>query len=182
MTYASHTPNPNRHPDPKPRPNPKPNPNPHPVPNPNSYPYPARDRESIRAERHGAKLARQLIELQAGKDISEATWKEQLRGMEEDQKRGAKEKRQYIMDKAALQEQIDVCRTEQLRLNLRKEEIRKERVKLRDLFVTGRQKINEGLESQTQFVDEATKVRDFPASLVFFMFSFFVDSLISLLV
>jgi hypothetical protein len=102
--------------------------------------------------------------------------------MEEDQKRGAKEKRQYIMDKAALQEQIDVCRTEQLRLNLRKEEIRKERVKLRDLFVKGRQKINEGLESQTQFVDEATKVRGFPASLVFFMFSFFVDSLISLLV
>ncbi len=43
----------------------------------------------------------------------------------------------------------------------------------------GRKKINEGLESQTQFVDEATKVTVFPASHVFFMFSFFVDSLIS---
>ena len=60
--------------------------------------------------------------------------------MEEDQKRGAKEKRQYILDKAALQDQVDMRRTEQTRLNLRKEEIWKERVKLRDLFVKGQQK------------------------------------------
>ena len=52
-------------------------------------------------------------------------------------------------------------------------------MKLRDLFVNGQKKINEGLESQTQFVDEATKVT---LSLVFFVYSFFVDSLISLLV
>jgi len=179
MTYARHTPHPNRNPNAKPIPNPKPKPNPNPVPYPYSSPYPDRDRESIRAERHGAKLARQLIQLQAGKDSSEASLKEQVRGMEEDQKRGAKEKRQYILDKAALQDQIDVCRTDQTRLNLRKEEIRKERVKLRDLFVNGQKKINEGLESQTQFVDEATKVT---LSLVFFVYSFFVDSLISLLV
>jgi hypothetical protein len=124
----------------------------------------------------------QVLQLHEAKAIREAELMDKVRELEGIQKNHEKERRQFGLDKESLEQQMHVCRGESRRLELRKEDIRQERLKYKSLIHTWRKRIKLAVEKQTNAVEDTTTVSRWRDS--FFSFSFLVlfDSLISLLV
>jgi len=130
-----------------------------------------RDRATKIAERQCSNLEKQLLKLRKSKARDEAELKEQVRDLELEQKHYAKERRQFLLDKASLELEINVCRGESRRLELRKEDIRKERQKYKTLIDTGHKRIKLAVARQTTAVEDTTKVSVHPVAF-FFSLSF----------
>jgi hypothetical protein len=128
-----------------------------------------RDRVTKISERECSNLEKQLIKLRESKEKDEAKLKDQVRVLELDQKHNAKERRQFLLDKASLELEINVCRGESRRVELRKEEIRKERQKYKTLINTGHKRIKLAVARQTTAVEDTTKVCFHPVGCFFFV-------------
>ena len=124
----------------------------------------------------------QVLQLHEAKDIREAELMDKVRELEGIQKKHEKEKRQFGLDKESLEQQMHVCRGESRRLELRKEDIRQQRLKYKSLIHTGRKRIKLAVEKQTNAVEDTTTVSRWLDSFFSFSFLFLFDSLISLLV
>ena len=73
-------------------------------------------------------------------------------------KNDAKARTVFYLSKADLEEQLKVSRGEQARLDLRKEAIRRDRVKLNKLLQNGQKRINDALVKQTLNVETTNLV------------------------
>jgi hypothetical protein len=92
---------------------------------------------------------------------------EKFGDLEQEQKAHAKERRQFLLlDKASLQDEISVCRGESQRLDLRKEDIRKERQKYKTLIDTGHKRIKLAVARQTTAVEDTTRVSVHPVEIL----------------
>jgi hypothetical protein len=126
------------------------------------------------SEREVTKLALQLIQLQERTGTEASALKAQVRELEQEKKKDAKARTVFHSTKADLEQQLQVSRGEQARLNLRKETMRRDRVKLNKLFVNGHKRIKEALVKHTRTVETTERVRTFIACFFFFLFCFFV--------
>ena len=112
-----------------------------------------RKRDKRICEREVHKLTLQLIQLQESTGLEAAALKAQVRELEEEKKNDAKARTVFYLSKADLEEQLKVSRGEQARLDLRKEAIRRDRVKLNKLLINGHKRIKEALVKQTLNVE-----------------------------
>ncbi len=128
-----------------------------------------RDRATKTAERQCSNLEKQLIKLREAKETDEAKLKDKVRDLEQEQKDNAKERRQFLLDKASLELEISVCHGESRRFELRKEDIRKERQKYKSLINTGHKRIKLAVARQTTAVEDTTKVSVHPVGCFFFV-------------
>jgi hypothetical protein len=142
-----------------------------------------RKRDNRISEREVHKLGLQLIQLQERTGIEAAALKAQVRELQQEKKDYAKARTLFHSSKADLEEQLKVSRGDQARLDLRKEAIRRDRVKLNKLLINGHKRIKEAVVKQTLTVETTERVSFF---LVPVLCSFYValvfDSLISLFV
>jgi hypothetical protein len=123
------------------------------------------------SERQCSNLEKQLIKLREAKVTDEAKLKDKVRNLEQEQKDNAKERKQFLLDKASLELEISVCRGESRRFELRKEDIRKERQKYKSLINTGHKRIKLAVARQTTAVEGTTWVSVHPVGC-FFSLSF----------
>ncbi len=100
----------------------------------------------------------QLHELEVSKTAKEANMAEIIRHLEDDRKHFVKDRRQHLLDKASLAEQMSVCRTVGERLDARKANIRQDRQKLNALLLHGQKQIDKAIDVQTQSIQDTTKV------------------------
>ena len=112
-----------------------------------------RERDKRICEREVHKLTLQLIQLQESTGLEAAALKAQVRELEEEKKNDAKARTVFYLSKADLEEQLKVSRGEQASLDLRKEAIRRDRVKLNKLLINGHKRIKEALVKQTLNVE-----------------------------
>ena len=117
-----------------------------------------RKRDKRICEREVHKLTLQLIQLQESTGLEAAALKAQVRELEEEKKNDAKARTVFYLSKADLEEQLKVSRGEQARLDLRKEAIRRDRVKLNKLLQNGQKRINDALVKQTLNVETTNLV------------------------
>jgi hypothetical protein len=142
-----------------------------------------RERDKIKADRKVHKLGLQLLQLQESTGIEAAALKAQVRELEQEKKDDAKARTVFLSSKADLEEQLKVSRGEQARLDLRKEAIRLDRVKLNKLLINGHKRIKEAVVKQTLTVETTERVFfDCVPVLCSFYVALVFDSLISLLV
>jgi hypothetical protein len=109
-----------------------------------------RERDNRISEREVYKLALQLIQLQERTGTEASALKAQVRELEQEKKKNAKARTVFHSSKADLEQQLKVSRGEQARLDLRKEAIRRDRVKLNKTFVNGHKRIKEALVKHTR--------------------------------
>jgi hypothetical protein len=128
-----------------------------------------RDRVAKVSERQCNNLELQIIQLMDSKEREESILKEQVRELVMEQKHNAKERRQFVLDKASLELEINVCRGESTRLELRKEEIRKERQKYKTLMNTGLKRIKLAVAQKTTAVEDTTKASYNPVPCLLFV-------------
>lgn len=131
-----------------------------------------RERDNKISEREINKLALQLVQLQERTVTETSALKAQVRELEQEKKNDAKARTVFHSSKADLEQQLQVSRNEQARLDLRKEAIRRDRVKLNKLYVNGHKRIKEALVKQTRTVETTERVSYYPACLLFFSFCF----------
>ena len=117
-----------------------------------------RKRDKRICEREVHKLTLQLIQLQESTGLEAAALKAQVRELEEEKKNDAKARTVFYLSKADLEEQLKVSRGEQARLDLRKDAIRRDRVKLNKLLQNGQKRINDALVKQTLNVETTNLV------------------------
>ena len=110
------------------------------------------------AERVRSCLEWKLHELQVSKTTEEANMAETIRRLENDRKCFVKDRRQHLLDKAALAEQISVSRAVGERLDARKAGIRQDRQKLNAFLLHGQKQIDKANSVQTQSIEDATQV------------------------
>jgi hypothetical protein len=116
----------------------------------------------------------QVLQLHEAKDIREAELMDKVRELEGIQKNHEKEKRQFGLDKESLEQQMHVCRGESRRLELRKEDIRQQRLKYKSLIHTGRKRIKLAVEKETNAVEDTTAVSRWRGSFFFLFVTLFV--------
>lgn len=131
-----------------------------------------RERDNKISEREINKLALQLVQLQERTVTETSALKAQVRELEQEKKNDAKARTVFHSSKADLEQQLQVSRNEQARLDLRKEAIRRDRVKLNKLLINGHKRIKEALVKQTRTVETTERVSYYPACLLFFSFCF----------
>ena len=141
-----------------------------------------RERDNKISGREVNKLALQLIQLQESTGTENAALKAQVHELELEKKKNAKAKTLFDSSKADLEQQLHLSRGEQARLDIRKDGIRRDRVKLNKLLLHGHKRIQEKLMEHTRTVETTDRVCFLPARLVFFFFAFVLDSLMSFLV
>ena len=129
-----------------------------------------RKRDKRICEREVHKLALQLIQLQESTGAEAAAFEGTSAWAWGGKKNDAKARTVFYLSKADLEEQLKVSRGEQARLDLRKDAIRRDRVKLNKLFLNGHKRIKEALVKHTRTVETTNRVCFFPACLVFFLF------------
>ena len=117
-----------------------------------------RKRDKRICEREVHKLTLQLIQLQESTGLEAAALKAHVRELEEDKKNDAKARTLFYLSKADLEEQLKLSRGEQARLDLRKDSIRRDRVKLNKLLQNGQKRINDALVKQTLNVETTNLV------------------------
>ena len=131
-----------------------------------------RERDNKISGREVNKLALQLIQLQESTGTETAALKAQVHELELEKKKNAKAKTLFDSSKADLEQQLQVSRGEQARLDIRKDGIRRDRVKLNKLLLHGHKRFQERLMEHTRTVETTDRVCFLPARLVFFFFCF----------
>ena len=121
------------------------------------------------SERVRCSLEWQLHELQVSKTTEKANMAEKIRRLEDDRKSFVKDRRQHLLDKAALAEQMSVSRTVGERLDARKAVIRQDRQRLNAVLLHGQKQIDKAIEVQTQSIEDATQVSQLLLFVSFFM-------------